>query len=84
MLKQTDEEIKQKYPNLKTVLIVMEGKPAKIIIDVAQARIVDLIVVGNRGSGGILSWMLGSVSQQVVNNCTVPVLVIKDQKFCDT
>jgi len=83
MLKKTDEEFKQKHPKLKTVPIVMEGKPAKNIIEAAQARTVDLIVVGNRGSGGILSWMLGSVSQQVVNNCTVPVLVVNDQKYCE-
>jgi nucleotide-binding universal stress UspA family protein len=83
MLKKTDQELKKKHQNLRTVPIVMEGKPAKTIIEAAQARTVDLIVVGNRGSGGILSWMLGSVSQQVVNNCTVPVLVVKDQKYCE-
>lgn len=83
MLKKTDENIKQKHPELKTVPIVMEGKPAKTIVEVAQSRGVDLIIIGNRGSSGLLSWMLGSVSQQVVNNCTVPVLVVKDQKFCE-
>jgi nucleotide-binding universal stress UspA family protein len=84
MLKKTDGDIIQKHPKLKTVPIVMEGKPSKLIVEAAQARIVDLIIIGNRGSGGILSWMLGSVSQQVVNNCTVPVLVVKDQKYCET
>lgn len=84
MLKKTDGDIKQKYPELKTVPIVIEGKPAKTIVEVAQSRGVDLIIIGNRGSSGILSWMLGSVSRQVVNNCTVPVLVVKDQKFCET
>lgn len=83
MLKKTDEDIKQKHSKLKTVPIVMEGKPAKTIVETANARKVDLIIIGNRGTGGILSWMLGSVSQQVVNNCTVPVLVIKDQKYCE-
>ena len=44
----------------------------------------DLIVLGNRGTSGILSWVLGSVSRQVTDACTVPVLVIKDQTYCET
>ena len=83
MLKKTDQELKKKQQDLLTVPIVMEGSPAKTIIEAAQAREVDLIVVGNRGSGGILSWMLGRVSQQVVNNCTAPVLVVKDHQYCE-
>jgi nucleotide-binding universal stress UspA family protein len=82
MLAKTNKEIKQKHPNLRTVPIVMEGKPAQTITDAAKARESDLIIVGNRGHSGILDWMLGSVSQQVVNSCTAPVLVVKDQKYC--
>ncbi len=82
MLKKTDTDLKKRHPTLKTVPIVMEGKPAQHIIETAQARNSDLIIVGNRGTGGILNWMLGSVSQQVVNSCTAPVLVVKDQKYC--
>lgn len=82
MLTRLNKDLKQKHPTLKTVPIVMEGKPAQTIIDASRAREADLIIVGNRGHGGILNWMLGSVSQQVVNNCTAPVLVVKDQKYC--
>jgi nucleotide-binding universal stress UspA family protein len=83
MLEKTDKDLKNKYPDLKTVPIVLEGKPAKLIVEVAKAREVDLIIVGNRGTGGIIDWMLGSISQQVVNSCTVPVLVVKHQDYCE-
>jgi nucleotide-binding universal stress UspA family protein len=82
MLQKTNQQLKEKHPTLKTVPIVMEGKPAKTITEAAQARETDLIVVGNRGTGSIIDWMLGSVSQQIVNSCTAPVLVVKNQKYC--
>jgi nucleotide-binding universal stress UspA family protein len=82
MLTRINKELKQKHPTLKTVPIVMEGKPAQTIIEASKARKSDLIIVGNRGHSGILDWMLGSVSQQIVNNCTAPVLVVKNEKYC--
>jgi len=36
-----------------------------------------------RGRGGLISWMLGSTSRGVVESCTVPVLVVKDQEYCE-
>ena len=78
------EEVREKHPGLNVVPIVMTGSPSRIIIEASRAREADLIVLGNRGTSGILSWMLGSVSRQVTDACTVPVLVIKDQKYCET
>ena len=52
MLAKINKEIKTKNPKLRTVPIVMEGKPAQTIIDAAKARESDLIIVGNRGQGG--------------------------------
>ena len=83
LLNETAKKLKEKHPTLNTVPIVMQGKPAKIIVQVSRDREVDLIVIGNRGIGGIATWMLGSVSRQVVESCTVPVLVVKDEQFCN-
>lgn len=40
----------------------------------------DLIVVGSRGGGGFTRLMLGSVSSQVVNHATCPVVVIPSDR----
>ncbi len=77
------KEVKDKHNGLNVVPIVMTGSPARKIIEASRARGVDLIVLGNRGTSGLLSWVLGSVSRQVTDACTVPVLVIKDQKYCE-
>jgi nucleotide-binding universal stress UspA family protein len=37
----------------------------------------ELIVVGRRGLGGVRSFLLGSVSQQVVHRATCPVVVVQ-------
>ena len=82
MLSNTNKKLKEKHPTLKTVPIVMEGKPAKTITEASRARESDLIVIGSRGTSGIIDWMLGTVSTQIANTCTAPVLIVKDQKYC--
>ena len=77
------KEVKDKHKGLIVVPIVMTGSPSRKIIEASRARGADLIVLGNRGTSGLLSWVLGSVSRQVTDACTVPVLVIKDQKYCE-
>jgi len=59
------------------------GSPSRNIVDLSREENVDLIVVGNRGRSGVATWMLGSVSRDIVERCTVPVLVVKDQRYCE-
>ncbi|MBT3283838.1 universal stress protein [Candidatus Bathyarchaeota archaeon] len=79
----TNDDLKKTHQGLKLYPLLKEGNPAKKIVETAKSTQTDLIVVGNRGTGGILTWMLGSVSRQVTESCTVPVLVVKDQKYCE-
>jgi nucleotide-binding universal stress UspA family protein len=59
---------------LPTVLEVVAGEPAHVILDRARAEAVDLVVLGRRGRG--LSQMLvGSVADQVVRRSPRPVLL---------
>jgi nucleotide-binding universal stress UspA family protein len=65
---------KQMHPSLECEEKVVEGQPAKAIIE--QAKDAALIVVGSRGHGGFSGHLLGSVSQQVVQHAHCPVVVI--------
>ena len=56
---------------------ILFGHEAKKIIDFAQKQRFDLIVMGARGRGVIKQMFLGSVSNTVVHNSKVPVLIIK-------
>ncbi|MCZ7665372.1 MAG: universal stress protein [Thermoleophilia bacterium] len=55
----------------------LEGPAAEAIINVAEARKADLIVVGSRGFGQFKGLLLGSVSDRVVHYAEVPVLVTR-------
>jgi nucleotide-binding universal stress UspA family protein len=54
---------------------VLEGDPAKLIVELARLRDVDLIVVGSRGLGAMRGALLGSVSRAVLQHADRPVLV---------
>jgi nucleotide-binding universal stress UspA family protein len=59
--------------NFETELL--GGPPAEAIINVAAARGADEIVIGSRGLSHVRS-ALGSVSHDVLNHATVPVVVM--------
>jgi nucleotide-binding universal stress UspA family protein len=52
--------------------------PLKLWWATAKQENFGLIVIGNRGLGSKLSFLLGSVSKQVVANACCNVLVVKN------
>jgi nucleotide-binding universal stress UspA family protein len=83
MLAETSQDLERDYEDLKVSTLLRKGNPARNIVAAARDEGVDLIVIGNRGTGGIISWMLGSTSRSVAEACTVPVLIVKDQEYCE-
>lgn len=53
-----------------------ERQTAEVIIELAEQRDADVIVMGQRGRSGVKSALLGSVSRAVINSFHRPVLVI--------
>ena len=57
--------------------VVLRGRPADAVAKAATDVDADLIVLGSRGHGAIERMLLGSVSSEVVDRATVPVLVAR-------
>ena len=53
------------------------GDPADAILDVAEEREADLIVVGNKGMTGAKRFLLGSVPNKVSHHAPCSVLIIR-------
>jgi len=56
---------------------MLEGSPAEEIINVANIRKSDLIIMGSRGLGKLAGLVLGSQSQKVVGHAPCPVLIVR-------
>jgi nucleotide-binding universal stress UspA family protein len=54
-----------------------QGDPADAILDVAEERGSDLIVVGNKGMTGAKRFLLGSVPNRVSHHAPCSVLIIR-------
>jgi nucleotide-binding universal stress UspA family protein len=54
-----------------------EGDPADAILDVAEERSSDLIVVGNKGMSGAKRFLLGSVPNKVSHHAPCSVLIVR-------
>lgn len=57
--------------------LAREGDPADAILDVAEQRGCDLIVVGNKGMSGVKRFLLGSVPNRVSHHAPCSVLIIR-------
>ena len=58
-------------------LFLKEGHPARTIISVAEEGSYDLIIIGSRGVSGLKKSLLGSISNAVIQETNVSVMVVK-------
>jgi len=59
-----------------TETAVVQGGPSRTILDYVDDREIDLVVMGTRGQRNVQRLILGSVTERVVRNSPVPVLVV--------
>lgn len=64
-----DDELKHFRPHR----VLLEGDPAKRIVDYAKEQHTDLIVMPTHGYGGFRRFMLGSVTAKVLHDADCPV-----------
>lgn len=58
-------------------ILVKKGNPVEVILEVAEEKNCDLIVMGTHGRGSLADAMLGSTARRVVRRSTRPVLVVR-------
>lgn len=64
-------------PAVRVEHLLREGEPASAIVQVAQERNCDLIVLGSHGRTGLERVLLGSIAEQVMRHSLCPVLIVK-------
>lgn len=63
---------------------VREGTPAEVIRTYADEHSADLVATGTRGRHGAHRFLLGSVAEEVVRTCPVPVLTVRQLDTADS
>ncbi|CAN5814689.1 universal stress protein [soil metagenome] len=58
---------------------LVEGDATEQILEVAAHTYVDLIAMATHGRGGVARWALGSIAERVIQNSTLPVLLVRKQ-----
>lgn len=81
ILQRALEEVLDKTDAARVRRHVVEGHPARALLDAAADA--DLLVVGSRGHGGFSGMLLGSVSQHVIAHAPCPVVVIRPDAIPD-
>ena len=61
---------------LEVEQVVLNGRPAETLADLAEKRNAWLVVIGSRGRGAVARALLGSVADRLVRICHQPVLVV--------
>ena len=55
---------------------MVSGRPAEKILDYASNNQTDLIIMSTHGKTGLSRWVFGSVTDKILHNSAVPVLVV--------
>ena len=75
------EDIKQSFirDGIEADTRLVHGvSPTEGILQVADELNVDLIIMGSHGRTGLKKAMLGSVAQNILTQCPIPVLIVKE------
>jgi nucleotide-binding universal stress UspA family protein len=56
---------------------IQEGKTAENIVNFAHTENIDLLIISSHGSGGLSRWNISSVTQKVINQIFLPVLIVR-------
>ncbi|WP_020126228.1 universal stress protein [Streptomyces sp. 303MFCol5.2] len=67
--------VAERHPALSVTTDVREGSPVETLV--AAAADAELLVLGSRGHGPVVGFLLGSVGQQVIAEAARPVVLVR-------
>lgn len=62
---------------LEVVTEILQGEPNQTIVEYADSREIDLIILPTHGRRGLKRYLLGSTTERVVRRSNVPVLTLR-------
>jgi nucleotide-binding universal stress UspA family protein len=71
---------KYRREGLSVETVVMEGSPARGILDFAEAEEIDLIVMSTHGRTGLRRWVYGSVTEKVLRSTGSAMMIIRSDE----
>ncbi len=76
IIKKYSEEYDLDFSKVKLTSLTVEGDAGDKIIEVSEKRDIDIIVIASSGKHRLDRFLLGSVTEKIVHNSKVPILVI--------
>ncbi|WP_314220521.1 universal stress protein [Streptomyces zaehneri] len=75
--------VAERHPALAVTTDVQEGSPVETLV--AAAADAELLVLGSRGHGAVVGFLLGSVGRQVIAGAARPVVLVRagDKPSCE-
>ena len=61
-------------------IMVKQGEPLREIINIAEAGLVDLLVISTHARAGLPDFCMGSAAEQIVRYAPCPVLVVREHE----
>ncbi|MFF8971706.1 universal stress protein [Streptomyces sp. NPDC014995] len=74
-VRQAVEDVAERHPGLPVTTDVLEGDAVETLA--AAAADAEMLVLGSRGHGPVVGFLLGSVGQQVIAEATRPVVLVR-------
>ncbi|MGI5372962.1 universal stress protein [Streptomyces sp. CA-251387] len=74
-LAEAARSVRERHPGLEVTTDVLDGGPAETLV--AAAADAEMLVLGSRGHGAVVGFLLGSVGQQVIAGATRPVVLVR-------
>ncbi|ELY42266.1 universal stress protein [Natronorubrum tibetense] len=69
--------------DVKIQSAIRRGRPATVILTYADEHAIDMVIVGRTGRSRVADVLLGSTTDQLVREASVPVVVVPETKADD-